>query len=111
MGCEQLRMVLLSAAHFKAAVRPGGLLSGAHFLSGSSGCPPAYLPLGSAWPCWKSPHIFFWACGHPCPGGAIVIDGTNPDVIFCAGLLFTAQFDAAVGAGAPAMRVVIRGTV
>ena len=44
MGCEQLRMVLLSAAHFKAAVRPGGLLSGAHFLSGSSGCAPAYLP-------------------------------------------------------------------
>ena len=44
MGCEQLRMVLLSAAHFKAAVRPGGLLSGAHFLSKSSGCPPAYLP-------------------------------------------------------------------
>lgn len=43
MGCEQLRMVLLSAAHFKAAVRPGGLLSGAHFLSGSSGCAPAYL--------------------------------------------------------------------
>ena len=44
MGCEQLRMVLLSAAHFKAAVRPDGLLSGAHFLSGSSGSPPAYLP-------------------------------------------------------------------
>lgn len=43
VGCEQLRMVLLSAAHFKAAVRPGGLLSGAHFLSGSSGCAPAYL--------------------------------------------------------------------
>jgi len=38
MGCEQLRMVLLSAAHFKAAVRPGGLLSDAHF------CAPAYLP-------------------------------------------------------------------
>ena len=37
-------MVLLSAAHFKAAVRPGRLLSDAHFLSGSSGCAPAYLP-------------------------------------------------------------------
>ena len=37
-------MVLLSAAHFKAAVRPGGLLSDAHFLSGSSGGAPAYLP-------------------------------------------------------------------
>ena len=44
MGCEQLRMVLLSAAHFKAAVRSVGLLSAAYFLSGSSGCAPAYLP-------------------------------------------------------------------
>ena len=58
----------------------------------------------------KSAH-FLLASGCHCPDGAIVIDGTNPDVIFCAGLLFTAQFDAAVGAGGPAMRVVIRGTV
>ena len=35
---------VVSAAHFKAAVRPGGLLSDAHFLSGSSGCALAYLP-------------------------------------------------------------------
>ena len=93
------------------------------FQSARVGCYPAHIsyPDLLAAPLLISPRLcmvlleksahFLLGLRTPLSGGAIVIDGTNPGAIFCAGLLFTAQFDAAVGAGGPAMRVVISGTV
>ena len=44
MGCEQLRMVLLSAAHFNVSVRLGGCYPAHISYPDLLAAPPAYLP-------------------------------------------------------------------